>query len=926
MHLTKSVVSLFVLCLVVSFASAQIIPTGKVMGTVSEADGQVLPGAQLSIRGPALILPEMVSVTNEKGQYRFLSLPSGTYTVKAEMPGMRTLVREGIIVRSGGTVTLDLILEPSPQEQTVVVTGQAPIVDIETTKTVDVFNEEFLENIPRPFTGQSEYMSVFHMAPGIYERHSLGSDERSYKFMIDGVMIQHPVTGGPILEIGYDAIEEIVIESAGHDATQGAVKGAIMQALTKGGGNQLSGEANFYLRSKGLQSDNTKGTPFEGQYVGFDHLYSPSLSLGGPIKKDKVWFFGSIAVQDEKSYALGYPALADNTTPVDRRVFTPFLKLTWQISPKDKLMASGYWQGYYRHHRGASQYLTESATAEEDRGGTLSTIQWTRTFSPNFLMNMKVGYYNFHQYINSKGKDSLFYEYATNIISGNQGYDYRGNATRVQFNTDATLYVDDWYGNHQFGFGVEFETARSKEGYLGYQNSRFDGWFTEGYKAIEVDTLNGVPEWLWVYQGTIRKDDMMRAGVFVQDTWSPMKNLVVNVGLRYDHARGSVPPQTNTSSGGQVVTSRITAMTFNALSPRIGLTFDPFGTGKTVFKAHYGRYYSPMLMTFYWLANPNQEHYYYVKLNPDWTEAYRTGFYEPSTNEIDPDISNPYADEVTIGFEREIIQDLSFSVTYIATWERNLIEDVDQNHLDVAYLKETGDLRWTGYNAVQGTDPVTGNPVTFYEYDPASGGFVNYVTNVPGTLRKYRGLKLMLNKRMSRRWAMQASYIWGRGEGLLSTHWNDSHGATGYFNNPNAHINAYGLLDNQRQHHVKFQFIYQAPLGINLTSYYEFGSGSPWTRGIRTLEAGLGSLYQGVVGILAEPRGAQKLPDLHTLSLRFEKYFNIGPGQLGILADVFNVFNASTVTGMGNLTAINFRSVTGIVGPRYVNLGVRYRF
>jgi len=927
MYQKRMIAFFFGALFLVSLSSAQTIPTGKLNGTVSETGGLALPGANVIIKSPALILPQMATVTNEKGQYRFSALPSGTYTVTVEIPGMKTLVREGIIVEAGRVTSLDLTLEPSAVEETVVVTGQAPIVDTETTTTSNRFTKDLLENLPRPFTGQSEYMSIFHAAPGIYERHSLGSDERSYKFEVDGVMIQHPVTGGPILEIGYDAISEIMVDTAAHDASQGAVKGAIMQALTKSGGNKFGGEVNFYLREHGLQSDNTEGTPFEGQYVGFRHLYAPTVSLGGPIVKDKLWLFGSLNYHNEKSYAQGYPALSETQIAVDRTVYTPFLKVTWQLSPKDTIMASGYWQGYYRHHRGASLYMTEDATAKEDRGGVLSTLQWTRTFSNDFLFNLKLGYWNFHQYILAKNEASAYYEYTTNVSSVNQGYDYWGNANRVQVNSDATLYVDDWGGNHEFRFGADFELSKDRDGYLGYQDARFDtyDWSADGYKCILVYTWEDTPLYGWIYQGTRRYDNMMRIGAFVQDTWSPLKNLNFNVGLRYDYARGFIPPQVNTSSGQAVVENTITAMTFSSLSPRIGVTFDPLGDGKTAIKAHYGRYYAPMLMTFFWLANPNQERYYYVAFNPDWTVAYDFGAYEPSTNVFDDDITNPYSDEITFGIEREIIQDFSISATFIATWERNLIEDAEMNHLDVAYLKETGELRWTGYNAVEGTDPETGDPITFYELDPESGGYRFYVMNIPGTMRKYKGLQLMLNKRMSRKWAMQASYIWGRGEGLLSTHWNDSHGATGYFDQPNAHINAYGLLDNQRQHHVKFQLVYQAPWGINLTGYYEYGSGSPWTRGLYSETAGL-SLYQGNVAILAEPRGSQHLPDLHTLSVRVEKSFRIGSGQLGILADIFNVFNASTVTAMGTLTNVNFNDVLGIVSPRYINLGIRYRF
>jgi hypothetical protein len=185
---------------------------------------------------------------------------------------------------------------------------------------------------------------------------------------------------------------------------------------------------------------------------------------------------------------------------------------------------------------------------------------------------------------------------------------------------------------------------------------------------------------------------------------------------------------------------------------------------------------------------------------------------------------------------------------------------------------------------------------------------------------------------MSHGWAMQTSYVWSKGEGILNTSRDQSGAYSSYYDDPNIMINARGRLENQREHLVKVQAIYQAPLGINIGAYYQFGSGVPYTRAIRTYEAGLGELWQGAVTINAEKRGTYLLPSQHLLDVRIEKAFSVWRGQLGFQVDVFNVFNNNQTTGIGNLTnwdwlqKANGQRVYSIMGPRIVQLGLVYRF
>ena len=935
MRYAKVAACALLLLLTTGAALAQIIPTGKLTGTVTDTENVALPGVSVSISSPALIVPELAAVSNERGQYRLFSLPPGTYRVKFELQGFKTVVREGIIIRADQTVNLDVQMEQGEISEEVLVVGKSPMVDLQKTQLGVTVTQELLQSVPLA----RDLSSIFNSAPGMFSRTSHGSDARSNNFIVDGVKMQDPVTGDPYQTVPWNAIDEVEVATSNQKAEYGAVKGALVSVLTKSGGNDFSGGVNFYFRNKSLQSDNTKGTPFEGQFVGFRYQYVPGFSLGGPVKKDKVWFFTSLDVDRSSSYTNGFPAPANygdpqpENAPIAQNILAPFGKVTWQIDKKNKVVASGYYRKYSWDHRGASRWNVLDANWREDSAVNIATVQWTNLSSDNFFFNVKGSWYSLHQYLLANNSLAPMVDYGLDAINrGGAGSDWWYKRRRAQLNGDATYFLDDWLGRHEFKAGIDAEFAFDITDCFYYQDPHFEGVFPTGFKAVDVELWEGVPQWVWVGTEYKQKNNLIQVGGFIQDTWSPIKRLVFNLGLRYDISQGSYPPQRAKGTGEWVNQETIKAMDFKMLSPRLGLSYDIMGNGKTVFKANYGRYYAPLLMIYYYFNNPNQRTSFWARLNPDWSVAYTTPPWSPGLTEVDPNISSPYADEINIGLERELFENFSASVTYIAKWEKNLIDDVERGHLDWDQYLATGELVWTGYHPVVGTDPFTGQPVTFYEMDEDFGDYRFVFQNVPGTARKYRGLEFKLTKRMADRWSMQASYVWSRGLGVLNTSRDQSTGFTGFYDDPNSMINAYGKLDYQREHLVKVQAVYAGPWGVNLSAYYQFGSGIPYTRVLRTLEAGLGYLYQGAVSIFVEPRGSHRLPDQHLLDVRLEKYFQVWRGQLGFQLDIYNAFNNNKATSVGTTTNWDWfldergQSVYGIMGPRYFQLGVVYRF
>lgn len=915
---------LFLSLFVVSFSFSQTIPTGKLGGTITDDEGIPLPGVNVAINSPALILPQLVSTTNNSGYYRFVGLPSGAYTVKCEMPGFKTLIREGIVVTAGRNTTLSLTLEQSAIAETVVVKGKAPTVDFQSTSTGITLDKQALENLPIGRT----VADLANLAPGMYGNAAHGSDILVNKTTVDGMIVTNPLHGVMVNEIGFSSIDEISIDTAMHKAEHGGVKGAVVQIITKSGGNKFSGDFGGYYQTKSFQADNTKGTPFEGQFVGFKYEFQPYFSLGGPIKKDKIWFFGSVDVRRYRYYVQGYPYDASENQVADTDRFRPFGKLTWQLSPNDKLVVSLAYSENSLHHSGASRYVNEEGTFVSPDGGYTASLQWSKTFSSNLFYSARVGWFNRFEDRYSKVQTQQFYDNTTRLYSGGPGFDHWNKRERIEFFTDAAYFIDDWLGSHEIKVGgnVDYSWNEAKRIYI--QDAMFEERYP-GFKVNRVYTRNGgVPYRLAVTEDYDRFENVLTVGSFVQDTWTPSRRLVFSLGLRLDFSEQIWPRQKKIHTDIWNYEKATIPMNWTTLSPRLGISYDLFGDEKTVLRASAGRYYAALTTMLVNYVHKSAPTTFNVSIDADYNELYQYGRVTPSGT-LDANLKAYYNDEIMVGIEREVIKDLSISASYLWKWENNFIEGVDAAHIDIADIKANGiEDRvplWNDYTLVPGIDPATGETVYFYSLSPDNPNYDLTWINIPGTIRKYRSLELKINKRMSNRWSFFGSYVWAKAVGLLNYAQLSNDTNSSFFNEPNVHINAWGEIAEQREHFLKIQGTYLAPFGLTFSTVCFYMSGAPYGRYLRTTEAGV-TLYQGTLSILAEPVGTYRLPNVFDVNFRIEKSFKVGPGAINVQCDVFRVLNGNTTTSVGTLTNVDFQQVLDILDPRYFRLGVSYRF
>jgi hypothetical protein len=832
----------------------------------------------------------------------------------------------------------------STLEESITVVGQSPTVDLQKTTLVASLTKEYLQSIP----AARNLGTYFNMVPGVTGSTTHGSSERDNTYNLDGVNVTDPVTGTQAGTFSMDIMEELSVQTAGLPAEYGSVRGGMINVVTKSGGNKFSGMVSAYYRTDKigglkLQGDNTKGTIFEGQKSGFDYEIEPGFNLGGPIIKDKIWFFVNGSYYNSQEYSPGYPYDKQPTnTPLDYTRYLPYGKLTFQINKKNKLIVSFNFSEYIRHHRGAGITQTEDTTWNQTTPIYTYNAQWTSFFSSNFFTNVKTAYMNYHLNLTAKNDLPNIYDSITSRNYQSYGYDDVYSRDRFQFVVDATYFVDDWAGRHEFKGGLETEYSWDVRDWRNNRDSK-TGLGPFFYLR------SGVPDYVVYYQDLTRKDAKFVIGGFVQDTWNPLERLAVNIGLRFDHQEGIIPKQGENREPvtylGKTYDPRVTEafkpLIWNTLSPRIGVTYDILGDGRTVFKASFGRYYIANILQWFVTVNPNSFITWRYRLNPDMTaRGDMYSFSATAEAKMDPDLKSPYLDEFTIGIEREVIRNLKFGVRYIRKWDRNLLEGVNLNAMDYDKLKAGADIFsvWTNYSRMTAANPYDGKTVTFWTVIDSSLPTRSFYTNPPGADRDYDGIEVTLDKRFSDRWQASVSYVYAHSRGLIGTDFDDSWSGQGYYDNPNSHINAYGEFPAERKHQFKLSGFWQGPWGINISGYYRYLDGTRWTRQIRAYDLGLNPV-QGNVTIYAEKRGASKLPGLSILDFRVEKMFNLPSkfGRIAFFADIFNVFNVNTTTGVSTISSrttplvvnnknVNFGETTSITDPRIARLGFRFEF
>ena len=951
----KSVLSRFALVVAgvgVLTTTAVAQQTGTLAGVVRDAQGGVLPGVTVTAVSPALIGAGRSTVSGDTGSYLLATLPPGQYTVTFEVSGFNPLKREQVIVEVARTTRLDVDMSVGALQETVTVTGASPVVDVSSTVTQTNITKDLYEAIP---TGRNPWVMA-GLVPGVvtgrldvggtegmqqYNLEAFGSADSQKSFSIDGLKTNWGGgSGGATMQYyGFEMYDEYNMQTASGTA-ESDVSGVYMNMVTKSGGNRFTSDHNIYFMNDELQTTNIddalrvrlgllpesacQANPLQtGCQSGaagnpIDISYDWSSTLGGPIKRDKAWFFGAIRWWRLDQFQVG--ALnPDGTQGIDDNRIRNFMgKATYQVNQQTRVSFMFNRNLKDRFHRREVDFSEDKATVLQDQPAQNYVAQVSTVLGRATVFDARFGrmwgvfptrYQADVQPTDIAIRD-LVRNTQINAASGqslNPNHRYQGNANLGYFKEGLGP------GTHDFKAGVQLSWEK-----MGYDRIR------NGDHYLELS--DGVATGAQIANTPVFSDHRLETwGVFLQDRWV-VGRATINYGVRLDGVSSYLPEQS--SPAGTFVGERsfprkdVFEYNFNA-APRLGLSYDLFGNGRTALKAYYGRFYNQFGSELAETLNLNG----LQSIRVTWTDPNNNlrldpgEFTPPSFTSVIPRVDDqskrPYSDEINVGIDHQLVQELAVSVSYHRRQHRRGLGIVDVARPSSAYTP----VERTYLNPETGTQ----TPITVYSLNSALANVRDRViTNIDVLESDYDGVQFSVNKRMSNRWQVLAGFTLQSHQGFSHSGTYTNPGNTTDFNDPTYLMNR----DNSSVFiELPWSFTlsgsYLAMYGIQISGKYTARAGDPL---VRTFQAtGLGQGTQTAVWI--QPRGEDRTETVNKfVDVRFAKRFSVGGTRFEGTVDIFNLLNANHVMNQNTATGSTWGRPSLILTPRIVRFGLTTRF
>lgn len=932
--LRTSILTLFCLFLLSSFLLAQV-PTGKIIGTVTDEEGVPLPG--VSVVGTSLrLIGQATFITGSSGVYRLLGLPPGRYTLTFSLSAFKTVIREDILLSVEQTLSVNIQMEIGAIEEEITVIGEAPLIDVKSTTKGMTLKKDVFGTLPK---GRNFESLVTIIAGAAHEEDAGGTmidgaTGLENMYYLDGMDITDVLRGYSDQEASFEFIEEVQVKTSGYQAEYGGSLGGVVSVITRSGGNEFHGELIGYYSGSALngkERDTLRLNPLDqtvAEYVNYQDMYSKDkiqrwevgFSIGGYILKDKLWFFGSFLPVFRNTtrtveWFTGEPA----SSHTEKYTWYNYLaKMTFQPFSGLRLVGTLI--------NNTSTY-TGDLPDRDGRGDPAFTYDkvgfnypnWTGTLSAdmvvgkNLFITARGGYFmtdTTNQKIKPPGARYSFTD--TNTLypdlvamypeyirpSGYANYDSdAAMETQKMFYSRTTANVDLTYyfslsGEHAFKAGFQWVRLASD-----YDNANAYDLFSFQWDRDYV--IHGEED--VVYKGTygiyeVRYSDppdrgrygtveSFRLAFYLQDSWTIADKLTLNFGIRAEQE--DVPSYSDLSQYKDKPV--MTWDFFDKLAPRFGVVYDVYGDSSLKVFGSFAIYYDVLKLA---LADGaygavRDRYNYYTLDDPRWwtyqsggpypgTFINREDGYLPSHEETDFDMKATSQREISFGVEKELVENLSASVRFV---RKSLLYAID----DIGIRKPYGTEWWIG-------NP--GYGVTLNEQH--GGEFPDKFPDTPKAKREYVGVNITVEKRLSNNWMGGFNYTWSRLRGRFSGLANTQHGQL-YPNEISLYDSWYraftkdlkpldGPLWTDRPHFFKLYGSYTFDFGliVGLTSLAR--SGVPISRRVNSPS------YWYPDGFLTDGR----TPFLWTTDLYLEYGLKLGKNKLQLSLNVINLFNAKT--------------------------------
>jgi hypothetical protein len=1015
-------VAAFALVFGVATAAAQS-QTGEIFGKVSDESGAVLPGVTVTLTGPSLLQP-LTASTAETGSYQFPRLTVGTYNLKFELAGFKTIIREGIEVTVGFNANISPQLGVSAVQETVTVTSETPQIDTKQTGTRQTFTLEQLQAIP---SARDPWVILQQTAGIAMDRENIGGNmsgqQSNYvsrggnptnnKWSLDGVDITDmSATGASPSYYDFDAFQEMTINTGGVDVTQ-QTGGVGINLVTKSGTDKFRGSSRYYVTDDKYESNNvTDAIRKQGATSGnpIQNIKDYGVEAGGPISRGRAWVWGSYGKQDVRVGVINFykpdaacqalkPDLAANPLShsidevngclnTDRTLLqTTNLKGEVQLYKGNKLTLFNNFAKKERNARGADDlHPIETTTPQGAVDASFGKHWWNTGPNPTYkfgdqwvvsdrlLVDAQYAHVGnnfvlgFHSPELRDVQPTLIVSNSLNGRSGAESVFIRPvNSVTV----NSTYFMPAMMGaDHSFRFGGYWRDSNTTS------INHTGGFGTVRYPtAITNDCTNPATG----CQVDLTRDgysvyDLVNYSAYAQDTITKGRS-TIQAGLRYDYNRdkaGAASIAANPLGGPWLPAITFPGadpgVAFNNLSPRIGLTYDVSGTGRTIAKANYARYYGQVgnggVATTINPVGSTTLRYPWTDLNgngsadageialsatpitasTNWSAANPAN--TVSANSVDPNLKNDSTDEFIVGLDHQVGAGFAVGANYV--WRK---------YGNFSWSDRTGitsaDWVLDSFTPAGSTCPgddgtrisaATCPSVSFYRPNLQQPTIVT-LSNIPDFNRTFNGLELMARKRMSHGWMMNSSFSYndtkvhfggfpGSQPSITSTAITEDptnrdkrDGAqydylTSGSGIGNVYVNAKWLF--------KASGLYEAPFHINLSAFYNARQGYPEEVTVQVPSCAAGQTAgcrnngAGTIDVLLNPVGDVRLPTFQNLDFHVERPIRAMNVRLVPSLDVFNVANSNTVQAIrARQNASNANQIQAIVAPRVIRFGIR---
>jgi hypothetical protein len=944
----RSVVSTLTLLLLVAAASPGLaqVQTGEIFGRATDSTGAVLPGVTVTLQGAALLQPR-VAITTPTGAYRVPGVPIGIYEVRFELPGFKTILRTGIRIETGFNAEINAVLGPSGVQELVTVSGTSPVVDTKTTAAGATFSKELLESLP---SARDPWVMI-EQTPGVvmarqnvggtasgqqYSWVARGGGSANAMWNLDGATVTDMADNTSPMYYDFDSFEEIQIQTGGNDASL-ETGGVNINFITKSGSNLFRGSGRLMVVDKKLQSSNTTAAlQAMGAGAGnpVKNIKDYGFELGGPIVKNRLWFWAGTGFQDIEVGVIGFlkpgatdPNNANNLESDLTNLRNGGVKLQGQLTGKQKLTLQWTFNDKIRNARDAGPTRPLDTTLRQTGPTGIYRLAHQYVLTDRLLVETQASYVDGGYKTDFHSPELASVQRGYDISTGMYSRSYQSSTfdrPGYEVKSDANYFLSGFLGgDHSTKFGIRYKSNpyRTIRHMGGDATARFtNGVPTEAEITRDQNTRRAL--WAWA--------------AYFNDSYT-RNRFHVNLGVRADYQKDKA--EAATVPGNSILPDLLPTIAFKGadsgahfldVSPRVGVTFDLRGNGKTILKGNFAIYYGQGIYTADTLSPTTA-----TTLRYPWVDANGDRFvqrneldltkllsfssnYDPAhpdapltPNKVDANLKSDRTAEAVIGIEHELMKDFAVGVSYVFrrydrfNWTPR-IGLSSKDYTPVTYAASCGNT----------TCSETSYSVVYYQI-PFQIPAASFLTN-QDFYRDFNGVEITARKRFSNRWLLNGS---------LALNSSVSH-----YRGPQSYEDPTTIpfADNAQSSSLNSRWVgklsgmYSLPWGINLSAFLNARQGYIL---IKTIQSPTRTGSLGRVNVPIKKYGDERYPDMVMVDARIEKWFRIARVQAALAVDVFNLGNANTVQDQEtrqNVSTAN--NVFGILAPRVARLGVRIKF